>query len=397
MNATKPKKVLITFARSFLALDMARLWHTQGHQVFVADSLEFPLSRFSKAVSKSFIVPRPRFEPEKYVDAIVRIVEAEKIDLLLPIYEEAAYITAGIGRFPDFCKIFCPSFDLYERLQNKWMFQETLKALGVPTLKASLIASKEDLLHHNFDGPFALKPCYSRASQHVKKVIPGHALPNIIFEPHNPWIAQEWATGKKYCTYSICRDGEVRAHGTYPVNYAINGNSCVIFDAIAHQGIEEWISHFIQKINYSGQIAFDFIESDDGRLFAIECNPRTTSGLLLFNPDDRLDQAFLGTNPAKIYPQKGSRQQIALGMLMYGWRKSAKENNNLVDFMKILVRTKDVILRKSDLMPFIVEPLIFAQLWLKSRKQRLSMPDFFTYDHDWNGTPLNFATLANKL
>ena len=87
-----------------------------------------------------------------------------------------------------------------------------------------------------------------------------------------------------------------------------------------------------QEINFTGQIAFDFIESADKKLYAIECNPRATSGLLLFQNNDRLDQAFFAETQSPIFPQQGARKQIATGMCLYGWRKNALPENRLSKF-----------------------------------------------------------------
>lgn len=386
MQATK--NVLITFARSFLALEIARHWHESGHNVFVADSMNQHISRYSKAVSKNFKLPSPRFDSKNYINGLIRIIEKEKIDLLIPIYEEISYISKALSLFPSSCKIFSPSFDLYQELQNKWLFQERLRSLGFATLKSELVKSAEDLKKYSFSTPFALKPCYSRASQKVQKVFPSQRELQLEIEPHNPWIAQEWATGNKFCTYSICHNGKIYAHGVYPVNYAINGNSCLTFKAIEHPSILNWISEFIKKIHFSGQIAFDFIETENHQLFAIECNPRATSGLLLFNNADKLNQAFLATNQSMITPAYGTQRQIALGMLLYGWRKQAKPNNHLKGFLKDFLSTRDVIFKAKDPKPFLLKPLVFANIWVKSRKLGLNIPNYFTYDHDWDGESL---------
>lgn len=389
------KRVLITFARSFLALEIARHFHAAGHEVFVADSLTRHISKYSNSVKKSFEIPSPRFDPKGYIDGLIEIIHQEKIDLLIPVYEEISYISKAAHRFPSECVIFAPKFDLYHALQNKALFQKKLDELGIETLKYRLIRNNFDLENHGFTTSFALKPCYSRASQKVQKIAPENKEAiEIQIDKHNPWIAQEWADGKKYCTYSICHEGEIYAHGVYPVDYAIDGNSCLTFKAIEHKAIYEWISKFVKQVNYNGQIAFDFVESEDKKLFAIECNPRATSGLLLFNDKDSVSEAFLKTNHARIHPKIGTRRQVAMGMLLYGWRKKAKPNNGLRSFLKDFLSTKDVVFKSKDPKPFLFKPFVFFNIWIKSRKLGLKIPAYFTHDHDWDGECLDH--LADK-
>lgn len=385
MKTTNSKKILITFGRSFLSLELARLLHAAGHRIFIADSMIYHVCRFSNAVEKNFIVPSPRFHPNDYINSLADIIKKEKIDLLIPIFEEITLLAFAKNRFPSFCEVFSPSFELYHELHSKWLFQCKLEELGISHPKTFLIQHPKDLEKLDFKKPYALKPCYSRASQDVKKVHPESALPSITIEKYNPWVAQEWIEGKRFCTYTVCKEGSVTAHAVYPVSYAIGGNSCIIFEAIEHPSILLWIKHFVEKIKFTGQIAFDFIEAEDGVLYAIECNPRATSGVLLFSNEDRLDHAFLADTPLPISPRPGTRKQIATGMLLYGWRKAALPNNRWRTFLKDLFNTKDVILRPSDIKPFLFEPLIFANIWLNSQKYGMPIPASFTYDHDWNG------------
>ena len=110
---------------------------------------------------------------------------------------------------------------------------------------------------------------------------------------------------------------------------------------------------------------------------------------MLFKNSDHLEQAFLGTNKYLIQPRSGTRRQIAMGMLLYGWRKQAKTKNNFKDFLKDFFTTKDVIFKMNDPLPFFLKPLVFAHIWKESKKIGLNIPNYFTYDHDWNGESLD--------
>ncbi len=382
---TPQKRILITFGRSFLALQLARQLSAAGHKVFIADSMRYHITRFSNKITKNFYVPSPRFNAKGYVKVLVDIVEQEKIDLLIPIYEEISYLSKATHLFPKSCTLFFPDFDLYDQLHNKWSFQCKLDELGIKNLKKALIKNKEDLKTLDFKTPFALKACYSRASQKVKKVHPQDIPNDLKFESHNPWIAQEWLDGERFCTYTICQNGEVCAHSVYPVGYTLDGNSCIAFQSIEHPGVLDWVKKFVKKINFTGQIAFDFIESKDNKIYAIECNPRATSGLLLFNGADRLDRAFFKTTDKVILPKVNAKRQIAFGMLLYGWRKISIPNNNFFRFLKDLLTTKDVVLSPYDLKPVLFEPLILLNIMLNGKRYNLPIPDAFIYDHEWNG------------
>jgi predicted ATP-grasp superfamily ATP-dependent carboligase len=379
------KNILLTAGRSPLVLDLARQLHAAGHRVFVSETMKLHVCLFSNAVCRSFVVPSPRFHPGNFVKTLVKIVEEEKIDLVIPIYEEIVYISKAIHQFPKECKIFCPPFEVLNELHNKWLFYSKQLSLGIEAPKTFLIRSFEDLKKLDFSTSYALKECYSRASLNLKKISSQQSLPDIQIQSQNPWIAQEWLEGNKFCTYSICNQGSLLAHAAYPVRYAINGNSCITFKAIDHPAIYRWIKNFASLLNFSGQIAFDFIELPNKKLFAIECNPRATSGIHLFCEKDQIDKAFLNATPSPIFPQLGCSKQIAAGMLMYGWKKSSYGGNSFRKFFKELFSVKDVVFSFRDIKPFLLEPLVFTGIWLNSKKKRLSIPATFTFDYEWNG------------
>lgn len=387
MQTHNKKNILLTAGRSPLALDLARQLHSAGHRVFIAETMKLHVCRFSNTVSKSFVIPSPRFYPEDFVQSLLKIVEEEKIDLVIPIYEEILYLSKAMDRFPKECQIFCPPFETLNILHNKWLFNSTQRSLGIDTPNTYLINSFEDLKKLDFSTPYALKASYSRASLNLQKISSSDTLPPIQIHPQNPWIAQEWLEGNKFCSYSICQQGTVVAHATYPVHYAIDGNSCITFEAIEQPAIFNWIQHFVSLLNFTGQIAFDFIELPNKKLYAIECNPRATSGIHLFTEHEGIDKAFLNRTKKLIQPKITTNKQIAVGMMLYGWKKSSCPHNSITKFVKKLFSVRDVVFSFRDIKPFLLEPLVFVGIWLNSKKRKLSIPASFTFDYEWNGEP----------
>lgn len=385
MHTLTPKKILITAARFPVALDMARLLHNAGHEVYTAESLKLPLCSFSKSVRQSFHVPSPRSHPEKFVQGIAKIADAKKIDVIIPLHEEILYLAQRRDLLPCHCQLFAPPFDLLKELHNKWLFTKKVIEAGMEAPKTVLIKSQEDLKKLDRSSAYALKACYSRTSCSVMKLSPHAPLPQLNFEPHNPWIAQEWLEGKAFCTYSICRDGVVQAHATYPVQQTANKHGCIVYTACAHSPILKWVQKFAKHHNITGQIAFDFIVTHDKKVLAIECNPRATNGSLLFQAKDRLDRAFLQHVPFLIAPELGYKKQLGIAMLFYGWQRNSCPNNNAKLFFNTLLNAKDTVLDWKDLVPFLVQPISMSEVWMNSLRSGLPIPTYFTSDTEWNG------------
>lgn len=355
-----------------------------GHTVYTADSTRFHICRYSKAVKKNFIVPSPRFEPKKFIDRLVEIVEREKIDLIIPTFEEIFCFSKDLHRFPKSCKIFSTTFQVLDQLHNKWLFNEKLHHMGITAPESYLVKTKEDFDTLPLKFPYIIKPCYSRAAQRVIKVQDKKQIETVLIDPHNPWVAQEWLKGKKLCTYSIANQGKLSAHAVYPLEFSIDESSCLNFEAIEHPAIEEWVKNFVEKEKFTGQVGFDFIELDDGSLYPIECNPRSTSGLHLFRKEDHLPLAFFNETLQLIKPKIGFSKQVAIGMLLYGW-KTKHPQKNYSHFIKKLLSVQDVIFSRHDLSPFLIQPFLFVTYIVRCLKLRMRIPSMFTFDIDWNG------------
>jgi hypothetical protein len=66
--------------------------------------------------------------------------------------------------------------------------------------------------------------------------------------------------------------------------------------------IDAWVRRFVGALGLTGQVSFDFIRTGDGRLFAIECNPRTHSAITMFYDHPDVARAYLQDGVAEIRP-----------------------------------------------------------------------------------------------
>lgn len=382
-------RILITFGRSFLTLHLARLLAAAGHEVMIADSMKLPVGRFSNAVSRVFRVPAPRFDPHGYGRELARIAADESIDLIIPMHEETYYLSMQRELFPATTKLFLSDFRLENQLHNKVEFQKLLVDRSVPVMKFAEVRSQQELDELDMgDLTYALKQSYSRGSAEVYKVRPGEKPTGLKFEADNPWIAQEWVDGRQYCSYSVCHEGRVLAEAIYPVRYAIDGSSSLTFEQTDHQGISDWIAELVKDVGFTGQIGFDFIDSPERGLLSIECNPRSTSGILMFDRGSGIDKAFLGTATELVTPRPDVRRMIGPGMMLYGWRKSSLPGNTWRSFWRDYRATDEIISDRQDGKPVVCVPLALANISLHALKYHVTLPEAFLYDHDWDGTPI---------
>lgn len=375
--------VLLTGARSTCALEIARHLKEQGHRVIASDTSRTHVSKFSNSVDKFLRFPSPRFKTEEFIQSILTIIEEEKIDWVIPIWEEVMYLSLFLNRIPEHVKVFCSPFQTVHMLHHKWLFIDKLRSMNILYPETFLLRSQEELEQLNYHKTYMLKACYSRGSRKILKLEPGETVPCLDISQENPWIAQEYIHGKKFCSYSVCHEGKVKAHTVYPVIHTMDGSSCLAFESIDHPAVFKWIDHFVGRLGLTGHAAFDFIETPEGDLYSIECNPRATSGVHLFQMNERLASAYLNEVDECIFARLGNTQQILAGMAIFGW-KDALKDKLLLKFMRKMFTTKDVVFSRRDPRPFIFEPFVLASYAWKSKRQGVSIPVFYTYDLDWD-------------
>ena len=374
--------ILLTGGRSPATLDLARAFHRAGHTVFMAESLRGHLSQPSAAVKANFVMPAPRQNKEAFLVALKNIIIENKIDWLIPTCEEIFYVSMGRDQLP--CMVFAEPIKKLNQFHNKWNFVVNAIGLDLYAPETILINSHEDLLHaYAHWRELVLKPIYSRFAARTLIMPPLQmALSTLKFD--SPWIAQEFLDGRPYCTYSVCHHGVIHAHTTYPSTFTAGRGATIVFEHVEHPVIFNWVKTFVRENNFTGQIAFDFIQTPNGQLYALECNPRATSGVHLLASNPMFVDAFLDPQPGCVTPLDRSTHMLSTAMLMYALPESIK-GGQFLKWLKAFFTSNDVILDLRDPLPFFFQfKSIFAYLAL-SKKYGISPLEASTFDIEWNG------------
>ena len=375
--------ILLTGGRAPAALELARAFHRAGHSVFMAESLHGHLSQPSAAIQANFIVPAPRQHKEAFLSALNHIITANKIDVLIPTCEETFYVSMGSDQLP--CAVFVESINQLNALHNKWDFVINTLEMGLLAPETMLIKNQDDILQA-FDRwrSLILKPVYSRfAARILMRPSIKRALSMLNFE--SPWIAQEFIEGHPYCTYSVCHNGIVHAHTTYPSVFTAGEGATIVFGHVEHPAIFNWVKTFVKERNFTGQIAFDFIQTQQGELFALECNPRTTSGVHLLASNPQFIEAIIGQNPGCVRPMGTSPRMISAAMLAYALPASIR-SGQFFEWMQTYLTSRDVIFDIHDPLPSLFQFRSIITYIALARKYGITPLEASTLDIEWNGS-----------
>lgn len=364
--------VLITGGRAPVALDLARKFARSGTRVVVAESSRAQLCARSAAVAVSHRVPPPNRAPEAFADALADIVKLEGVRLVVPTCEEIFWVARARKRLQ--CEVLAEPLGTLRALHSKWEFVQLAKGFGLPVPETVLVRSQDDLV--GIRRPFVLKPVFSRFGTKVQ-VVRGNVGLRV---DEGPWVAQELLGGEQICTYSVAVKGRVVAHAAYAVEFTASG-ACVSFEPVEHAEVDAWVTRFVERAKFSGQIAFDFMAGD--RVVPMECNPRATSGVHLLG--DELAGVLLGDLPDEpLRPAPGARAMIGLAMLGFGLA-GVRSWPELRRWASVVSAADDVIAVKGDRGPFVAQFGVLWENWIRSLWTRRSLIECSTYDIEWNG------------
>jgi predicted ATP-grasp superfamily ATP-dependent carboligase len=367
-----PKNILISGGKMTKALQLARSFHAAGHRVVLVESHKYWLTghQFSNSVSSFYTVTPPEKDPEGYTQQLLDIVKKEQIDVYVPVCSPVAsyYDSLVKPALSEYCEVFHCDAEVTQMLDDKHAFSEKARSFGLSVPKSFRITNPEQVINFDFS---------QEKRKYILKSIPYDSvrrldltkLPcdtpeetaafvrNLPISPEKPWIMQEFIPGKEFCTHSTVRDGELKLHcccesSAFQVNY----------ENVQNPQILEWVRHFIKEMGITGQVSFDFIQTTDGTVYAIECNPRTHSAITMFYNHPGVADAYLCKDVIyhvstfePLQPLTNSKPTYWLYHEL--WRLTEiRSLSQLGSWLQNLLHGKDAIYQFNDPLPFLTVP-----------------------------------------
>jgi predicted ATP-grasp superfamily ATP-dependent carboligase len=272
--------VILTLGRLPKALDIARSFALAGHRVVVAEPFSRHLVGASRHVARSVVVPPPVEGASAYLDALAEAARREEADWVVPVSEEVLHVAALRPRLPERTRLLAMPPAVTLAVHHKGEFVALTSAMALPVPDTAALGSEAAAALAEA-GDVVVKPAHSCAGQGVRVIRRGEALP----EETTPHIVQRFLPGAEFSTCSLAREGEMLGTVVYR-GIRFSGSVAIAFERVEHPGIENWVARFARETRWSGFLSFDFREDEHGTAHAIECNPRTTSGLHFFRTED---------------------------------------------------------------------------------------------------------------
>lgn len=313
-------RALVTSSRNPFALDIIRKLGSAGHYVIAADTYHGATGSHSKYLAGHSIISSPRFETDQFIADVVSLVQEHELDLIIPTFEEAFYLAARKADLPASVKLFTGDFDKLARLHDKGSFQRLAEQAGVPIPETVVVSNQEELHAAIARFPkFFARAVFSRGGVGLLTNTGPLADKMSVEDCHpteaQPWLVQPFTDGPMICTYSIIVDGRVTAQCTYSTPEQWAHSTGIAFLAEDSTKTLEYTQKLIDALDpgYTGQLSFDFV-NHNGELYAIECNPRPTNGVILMETEEFV-QALQGEVDEPVVVPAGVEREIKLAVL----------------------------------------------------------------------------------
>lgn len=390
-------RVLVTSSRNPFALDIVRKLGSTGHTVVASDTYEGAIGSHSKYLAAHAVTASPRFDTDAFIADIARVVTEHDIELIVPTFEEAFYLAARRQDLPEGVGLFTGDFDKLAKLHDKVSFQRLAERAGVPvpeTVVATDDASLAEAIAR-FPRYFA-RAAFSRGG--VALLTNTGPIAGLVRiedchpTPEQPWLVQPFVDGPMVCTYSTIVDGRVTAHCTYRAPEQWAHSTGIAFLAVDSAQTLDDTQRFVDALDphYSGQLSFDYVDHE-GTLNAIECNPRTTNGVILLEAEQFVD-GLTGAAAAPAVVQPGVEREVTLAVLANAFTEPLK---HLPKSLRDLVDVPDIGAGWRDNRAMLWSPASLVHAAKLDHGERHKLLAALGDDIVWNGEAIDGMSAAD--
>lgn len=267
---------LVTALGSFSAPAAIASLRSLGYSVVGCDIYPREWIANSLDVDSFYRVP-PANETDSYLDSLRHIVEREGVDVILPSTDFE--VDALKGRRDEVGAVVCMSSDrALEVCRNKVTSYRVLHdGMGDTHLIPTTPISQANLE----DGPYPMvcKPVDGRSSSGLFfAATPEELRARVAQEDWGRYCVQPKLSGRVVTVDILSHEGRTFSMPRRELLRTLNGagTSVEVFEDAELQGLCARIS---ELLGVEGCVNFEFIETEDGQLRFLECNPRLSGGV----------------------------------------------------------------------------------------------------------------------
>ncbi len=397
--AVDARNILVTTSRMPFAVDEIRKLGATGHTVVASDTFRASPGSHSRGATRHIVTRSPTGETEEFINDVIAEIEASNIEMVLPMFEEVFYLATHRELLATVAELFFPDFAALALVHNKVTFSQLCLDLGLPVADHVVVNSEQDMLYalERWEQWFA-RAAYGRGGLDVRTntgpLADDATLDDVHPNTENPWLVQRYLHGVDRCSWSVAREGRITLHSTYEHPVQIDNRGGIVFESVDAPETLEAAGAIVSELNWTGQISFDFLRTDDGVHYLVECNPRPTAGCTNATAEE-LDTALFGSVPDRpVVIPAGRKAAIKVALL----RDIVKHLSRIGVDTRAARGAEGVYAQWRDPLPMLYSALSLQHVrhYRKAlgmdRRSREDLIAAQFYDVLWDGRPIGPAT-----
>lgn len=278
-------KIFVTDGRSLAALAIARSLGEKGFEVHCGEEFRNNLTSFSRYVKHRIIYPSPEKEPNEFIATLLKLVENERYDVIIPVRDETtSLLSKHKNEFSKYTNLYIADYKIIDKLRNKGETVKIAIECNIPVPKTYF---PEDIdineIKKRVEYPALIKPRVSSGARGIRYVDSLEKFDEIYNQVKNDYgepIIQEYINhdGGHYSIGALFNDNSepVAIHVYKEIKqYPINGGPAVTAISVEKK---KWVDNMLQiltNVGWKGPAHMDVLydlSSNTPRL--LEINPR---------------------------------------------------------------------------------------------------------------------------
>lgn len=302
------KTVLVTTGRQAKTLHTVRALKQVGARVIVTDYHEISASHVSVDCDVFIkLPPLPAKEnldecTNMWIDNFHNILVEHKVDIVLPASTINEVLVLGLAKHRISEKLphvqwISPDLEQAINLDDRASFSKLCEKFDVPCPKSGVLESGDTIstIASRFTDGVMLKRIESSVnrSEEIVHVSGDSNIPRCLNPTEDdPWQWQEYIHGEEASVWYVALNGNITCRGCYKSEADLTK-----FDATeVPLELDIALRRLIKGLSLSGQFAFDFFITPAGKVYVIECNPRSSSVLETISSTPFWGACFFGHN-----------------------------------------------------------------------------------------------------
>lgn len=287
-------RALVTGTMTPTGLFVVRRLKELGFEVTAGGAMRLDYALYSKAVKHRLLFPSPRYEPLRFVQAVLEELERKHYDIYIPTFEDGylmSFYQEHLKRLTHFQMM---PYTAILSVHDKHNMNSIARTIGIPTPQPtfrpnSYAALREAIAGVDFPTVVKLrKACNANGQQFVRDPRDLPAVCDRLIERYHlsetelP-VIQRYITGPLISTVNLAQDGEVRGQVVFKALrvYPRTGGTSSLREVIRHDMAASYDRTLIAHLNWTGFFSVDYMcDEATGQLHLIDINPRLAPGVI---------------------------------------------------------------------------------------------------------------------